>query len=106
MVSFPSAPVAVVTIIAVGIIYSMVVPGRARTIAKVVAFVVIGLVVVARLYLAVDHPFDVLVSIAVAVALPLNAFRFFTPNEVFPVAYGQGKTAHLDVGRPSWRSDS
>ena len=31
-------------------------------------------------------------------ALPLNAFRFFTPNEVFPVAYGQGKTAHLDVG--------
>jgi tRNA A-37 threonylcarbamoyl transferase component Bud32/membrane-associated phospholipid phosphatase len=96
--SFPSAPVAVVTIIAVGIIYSMVVPGRARTVAKSVAFVVIGLVTVARLYLAVDHPFDVLVSIAVAVALPLNAFRFFTPNEVFPVAYGQGKTAHLDVG--------
>jgi tRNA A-37 threonylcarbamoyl transferase component Bud32 len=96
--SFPSAPVAVVTIIAVGIVYSMVVPGRARAVAKTVAFVVIGLVAVARLYLAVDHPFDVLVSIAVAVALPLNAFRFFTPNEVFPVAYGQGKTAHLDVG--------
>ena len=28
----------------------------------------------------------------------VNAFRFFTPNEVFPVTYGGGKTAHLDVG--------
>ena len=96
--SFPSAPVAVVTFVAVGIIYSMVVPGRARTVAKMVAFALIGLLVVARLYLAVDHPFDIVVSIAVAVALPLTAFRFFVPNEVFPVAYGQGKTAHLDIG--------
>jgi tRNA A-37 threonylcarbamoyl transferase component Bud32/membrane-associated phospholipid phosphatase len=96
--SFPSGPVGIVTFIAVGVIYSMVVPGRPRTIAKVAAFVIVGLVVVARLYLAVDHPFDVLISIAVAVALPLNAFRFFVPNEVFPVAYGGGKTAHLDVG--------
>ena len=34
----------------------------------------------------------------VTVAFLVNAFRFFTPNEVFPVAYRQGKTAHLDVG--------
>ena len=27
-----------------------------------------------------------------------TAFRFFTPNEVFPVTYRRGKTAHLDVG--------
>ncbi len=27
----------------------------------------------------------------------MNAFRFFTPNEVFPVVYSRGKTAHLDV---------
>ena len=25
------------------------------------------------------------------------AFRFFTPNEVFPVAYRRGRTAHVDV---------
>ncbi len=30
--------------------------------------------------------------------ISLNAFRTFTPNEVFPVAYRQGKTAHLDIG--------
>ena len=28
----------------------------------------------------------------------LNAFRLFTPNEIFPVTYGGGKKAHLDVG--------
>ena len=46
----------------------------------------------------IDHPFDVLVGVALGVAIPLNAFRFFTPNEVVPVSYHQGKTAHLDVG--------
>ena len=36
------------------------------------------------LYLGVDHPFDVLVGVALGVAIPLIAFRFFTPNEVVP----------------------
>ena len=54
--------------------------------------------VAARLYLAVDHPSDIIVGGALAMALTVNAFRFFTPNEVFPVAYRRGKTAHLDVG--------
>ena len=38
-----------------------------------------------------------MVAIALAAAIPVNAFRFFTPNEVFPVTYRKGKTAHLDV---------
>ena len=57
----------------------------------------------ARLYLAVDHPFDVLVAIALAAAIPVNAFRFFTPNEVFPVSYRQGQDGpprrHRRAGR-------
>ena len=32
------------------------------------------------------------------VAVPLLAFRWFTPNEVFPVSYRRGRSAHLDVG--------
>src|SRR5262249_60862707 len=51
----------------------------------------------ARLYLAVDHPDDVLFGVALGVAVPLAAFRFFTPNEVFRVAYRRGRTAHVDV---------
>ena len=52
----------------------------------------------ARLYLAVDHPDDVLVGVALGVAVPIAAFRYFTPNEIFPVAYRRGRTAHVDVG--------
>jgi tRNA A-37 threonylcarbamoyl transferase component Bud32/membrane-associated phospholipid phosphatase len=96
--SFPSPQPAVVSFIAVGVVYSLVVPGRPRTVAKSFAIALVAVLAAARLYLGVDHPFDVLVGIALGVAIPLNAFRFFTPNEVFPVAYGGGKTAHLDVG--------
>ena len=69
----------------VGIVYMLVVPGRPATIAKCSACAaVVGLSFAARLYLGVDHPFDVLVGVALGVAIPLNAFRFFTPNEVVP----------------------
>ena len=96
--SLPSATVAIVSYTTVGVIYSVVVPGRSRTIAKITGGVVIALVAFARMYLGVDHPFDVLTGIAIGVTVPLLAFRFFTPNEFFPVTYRRGKTAHLDVG--------
>ena len=32
------------------------------------------------------------------VAIGLTAFRWFAPNDVFPVSYRRGKAAHLDVG--------
>jgi hypothetical protein len=40
----------------------------------------------------------VLFGVALAVAIPVAAFRYFTPNEIFPVAYRRGRTAHVDVG--------
>jgi tRNA A-37 threonylcarbamoyl transferase component Bud32 len=40
----------------------------------------------------------VLVGAAIGVTIPLLAFRWFAPNEVFPVSYRRGRTAHLDVG--------
>ena len=52
----------------------------------------------ARLYLAVDHPFDILLAVVLSLGILVNAFRFFTPNAVYPVTYRRGKTAHLDVG--------
>ena len=58
---------------------------------------VVAVFCLARLYLAVDHPDDVLLGVALGVAIPVTAFRFFTPNEVFPVVYRRGRTAHLDV---------
>jgi tRNA A-37 threonylcarbamoyl transferase component Bud32 len=96
--SAPSPPVAVLAAVVIGIVYSLVVPGRPRRIAKVVAAVVLLAFAGARMYLGVDHPFDVVLGVALAIAIPVNAFRWFTPNDVYPVVYRRGKTAHLDVG--------
>ncbi|HEY3033102.1 MAG TPA: phosphatase PAP2 family protein [Streptosporangiaceae bacterium] len=96
--SAPSPPVGLLTICLMGVVYCLVVPGRPRTQAKIAAAAVIAVVGLARVYLAVDHPDDVLFGVALGVAIPVAAFRFFTPNEVFPVVYRRGRTAHVDVG--------
>lgn len=96
--SFPSATAAVVSMTVVGLIYILVPAGRARSIAKLAGAAVVTAVVASRLVLAVDHPSDVLVGVAIGVTVPLLAFRWFTPNAMVPVRYRQGKTAHLDVG--------
>ena len=93
----PSFPILTLAIGLVGITYSLVVPGRPREWAKLGIVVVIAVVAFARMYLAVDHPSDIVWAVVLGVAIPLAAFRWFTPNEAFPVAYRRGKTAHLDV---------
>ncbi len=80
-----------------GAVYCLAVPGRARTWAKAAVAAVVAVFCLARLYLGVDHPGDVLLGVAFAVAIAVTAFRYFTPNEVFPVVYRRGRTAHVDV---------
>jgi len=98
--TFPAPPVAVVTIIGIGIVYALAPAGRPRSIAKAVVAAAVAGYAMTELYLGVYHPFDVLAGVAIAIAIPVNAFRLFTPNEAFPVSYRKGKTAHLDVGGP------
>ena len=50
----------------------------------------------ARLYLGVDHPDDALLAVAIAVAIAVTAFRYFTRSGV-SVAYRHGRAAHVDV---------
>ena len=38
-----------------------------------------------------------LFGVVFGVAIPLAAFRLFTPTSVYPVSYRRGRTAHLDV---------
>ena len=95
-----SAPALAVTILAfllISIAYCLVVPGRPRSYAKAATAVIVTMFCLAHLYLAVDHVDDLLLGVALGVAIPVSAFRFFTPNEVFPVAYRRGNTAHVDV---------
>jgi membrane-associated phospholipid phosphatase len=95
--SAPSLVVAAFTFFLLGVVYCLVVHGRPRTYAKIAVAVLVTILGLARLYLAVDHPDDVLFGAVLAVAIPVTAFRFFTPNEVFPVVYRRGRTAHVDV---------
>jgi tRNA A-37 threonylcarbamoyl transferase component Bud32 len=96
--SAPSPPVVVLTVFLMGAVYCLVVPGRPRRYAKAAVAVLVAAFCLAQLYLAVDHLDDVLFGVALGVAIPVTAFRYFTPNEIFPVVYRRGKAAHVDVG--------
>jgi tRNA A-37 threonylcarbamoyl transferase component Bud32/membrane-associated phospholipid phosphatase len=96
--SFPSPPVAALSVTLVGIVYSLLPPGRPRSRGKWVVGGILLLFAFARLYEAVDHPTDILSGLILGVGIPVVAFRVFTPNDVFPVTYRRGRAAHLDVG--------
>jgi tRNA A-37 threonylcarbamoyl transferase component Bud32/membrane-associated phospholipid phosphatase len=95
--SSPSPPVVALSAVLVAVIYAMTPAGRPRGRAKLVVAGVLAVVIGSRLYLAVDHPFDVVAGLVIGIAVPLAAFRLFTPNAYVPVTYRRGKTAHLDV---------
>jgi membrane-associated phospholipid phosphatase/tRNA A-37 threonylcarbamoyl transferase component Bud32 len=96
--AMPSRPVAYLAAILVAMLYSLVPKGRWRQVGKWVATGLVALLALARMYLGVDAPSDVLVGAAIGVTIPLLAFRWFVPSEVFPVRYRRGRSAHLDVG--------
>jgi tRNA A-37 threonylcarbamoyl transferase component Bud32 len=95
--SAPALSVTILTFLLMSIAYCLVVPGRPRSYAKAATAVIVTVFCLARLYLAVDHVDDLVLGVALGVAIPVSVFRFFTPNEVFPVAYRRGNTAHVDV---------
>jgi hypothetical protein len=95
--SAASPVVVAVTFFLVSAVYCLAGPGRPRSVAKAAAAAVVAVFCLSRLYLAVDHPDDVLFGVVLGVAIPVAAFRYFTPDEVFPVVYRRGRTAHVDV---------
>jgi membrane-associated phospholipid phosphatase/tRNA A-37 threonylcarbamoyl transferase component Bud32 len=96
--ALPSIQVAMLAASLVSILYVLVPEGRWRQVGKWAATAVVALAGLARVALGLDAPTDVLVGAVIGVTIPLLAFRWFTPNEVFPVSYRRGRTAHLDVG--------
>jgi tRNA A-37 threonylcarbamoyl transferase component Bud32/membrane-associated phospholipid phosphatase len=96
----PSRPIAAVAATLLAILYTLIVPGRARKIGKWLAGSLLLALSIARIYLGVDHPTDVIVAIILGVSIPLVAYRMFTPNDVFPVSYKKHRAAHLDVDGP------
>jgi membrane-associated phospholipid phosphatase/tRNA A-37 threonylcarbamoyl transferase component Bud32 len=95
--SMPSLNMTVLSAFLVSMVYSLVPAGRYRTIGKWVVAVLLFVTALSRLYLAQDHPTDVVAGVILGVAVPLAAFRLLTPNDVYPVRYKRGRPAHLDV---------
>jgi membrane-associated phospholipid phosphatase len=96
--AMPSVQVAFLTAGLMTVLYTLVPEGRWRNTGKWLVAGLITLVALARMALGVDAPSDVLVGVGIGVALPLLLFRRFAPNEVYPVTYRRGRSAHLDVG--------
>ena len=95
--AMPSVPMTVLTAFLVSTLYALVPAGRWRTVGKWVVVGVLAGTAASRLYLAQDHPTDVLAGVVLGVATSLAAFRLLTPTEVYPVRYARGRPAHLDV---------
>ena len=96
--SLPSRPVSAFMVTILGITYSFFVQGRPRNLAKIGVRVLVVALVLSRLYRGIDHPLDVIMAAALGAGITVVAFRLLAPNEVFPVTYRRGRSAHLDVG--------
>jgi tRNA A-37 threonylcarbamoyl transferase component Bud32 len=96
--SMPSRPLAGLAVTLIGIAYALVVPGVNRSRAKWAIGVALGTLVLARIYLAVDQPSSAIFGAVFGLAVGVCAFRWFAPNDIFPVTYRRAKAAHLDVG--------
>ena len=96
--AMPSRQLAGLAVTLIGLTYSLIPHGRWRDASKWATGGVLLVVGISRVYLAVDHPTDAIFGAVLGVAIGLTAFRWFAPNDVFPVTYRRGKSAHLDVG--------
>jgi tRNA A-37 threonylcarbamoyl transferase component Bud32 len=96
--AMPSRPVAILAATLVGVLYTLVPVGRWRQLGKWVATGLVAAFALARVHLGVDAPTDALLAAVIGVAVSVAAYRLFVPNEIFPVAYKRGRSAHLDVG--------
>jgi membrane-associated phospholipid phosphatase len=94
--ALPAQQLASLAMLLVGILYGLVPEGRWRQAGKLVATAVVALVAVAQLYLGVAAPTDVLVGVAIGVAIPLLGFRWFAPRSS-PSPTGA-------AGPPTWTS--
>jgi tRNA A-37 threonylcarbamoyl transferase component Bud32/membrane-associated phospholipid phosphatase len=95
--ALPSIHIAVLAASLISVLYVLVPEGRWRQAGKWAATAVVAVAGLARVALGLDAPTDVLLGAVIGVTVPLLAFRWFTPNEVFPITYRRGRTAHLDV---------
>jgi membrane-associated phospholipid phosphatase len=95
--SMPSRPLAGLAVSLIAMTYALV-PSARRSPMKWAIAGILLFVALSRVYLGVDHATDAAFGGIFGIAVGLVMFRWFVPADVFPVTYGRGKSAHLDVG--------
>ncbi len=95
--SHPSGPVARLGVTAAAMAYTLVPKGRGRHLAFGVSGFLVLALILARIYLGVDHPSDAVVAAIFSFAVVAVLFRWFAPEGTFPVTWKPGVTAHLNV---------
>ena len=95
--SHPSKPVALlaVTVVVAGL--ALIPKGKWRTWWLGATAVVVGVLAFSLMYLGTDHPSDIGVGWVIGPVVGVLVFRWIVPESIYPVAYGSGRTAHLDV---------
>jgi membrane-associated phospholipid phosphatase/tRNA A-37 threonylcarbamoyl transferase component Bud32 len=95
--SHPSRTVAALAVAAVGACFALAPRGPWRRGALGIAAVAIALLSIARVYLGIDHPSDVIAGAVLGVAFAIVPFRVSCPGDVFPVIYRRKRAAHLEI---------
>lgn len=96
---FPSWPMTALAITIFAMPFVLAPAGRARKRAMACAWIVVVLVALSRLYLAADYPSNVAYAALLSWVLTETLFRWFVPDESFPISYRRGgNAAHLDLG--------
>jgi membrane-associated phospholipid phosphatase/tRNA A-37 threonylcarbamoyl transferase component Bud32 len=95
--SHPSRPAALLAVTVVVAGFALIPIGKWRGRWFVVSGTLIVLLAVSLVYLGTDHPSDVIVGGLLGPVIGVLVFRWVAPESIFPVTYGRGRTAHLDV---------
>jgi len=97
--AFPSKSISTLAITLFAMLYVLVPRGRDRNRLRAAVVVVLGLVVVADLYLAADYLSGMVYAAILAPSVADVTFRWLVPEEGFPISYRKrGSAAHLDLG--------
>ena len=95
--SHPSRPVATLAVTLVVAGFALIPRGVWRSRWFMLAGALVVVLGFARMYLGSDHPSDVWVGALLGPAVGVLVFRWLVPESIFPVTYGRGRAAHLDV---------
>ena len=95
--SHPSEPVAMLAVTLVVAGFALIPNGKWRSRWFLLSVVPVGLLALSLIYLGTDHPSDVVVGWLIGPVVGVLVFRWVAPESIFPVTYGRGRTAHLDV---------